>query len=549
MIHVVKLSEQMKKGKGARIGETAVVSKKVHTLYPRHPEAVHIIINADAGKTFYHRKNEDEIVHIDLFHEVTACDVKSLASYAVKRLKGSRFWGLSDFIDIQTGGGGGRLTGSLDFGRGEKLLKNHKNHVHLAALIPESSVDAVFYLVEVFEGALLDQGIELRKIEKIIHECGNAPMDVSGSSTDTDSNLKSHESDPGGFKKYQEQQAVNAMDYFGGLSEIEKVLGELGDEKKTSAADLKKLVTDADDIIRYFEQTKHIEKRNYRYQLTQDGENLYTYIKMHRRELETILKKSIRNLPRLKNCWGFDVISTGKAHSGKGSGPKKPEIYNPEDTLDELDISETVKRSLVRCHFDKHEFCVKEDDIVSLKPVPKFDQDVCLLIDASASMAGPRLRNAKYLAKHLVLKAHRRVSVLAFKEKEVKTYVPFTKSFEVLEEGLDSIGATGLTPLALALDKGLEYMSQKSLKNPLMLLITDGIPTISHWTSDPIKDATRAASQFSGKKIDFCCIGLQPNKECLLEVVGSAKGKLFVVEELNRELLVDAARKSGQLLQ
>ena len=33
----------------------------------------------------------------------------------------------------------------------------------------------------------------LRKIEKIIHECGNSPMDVSGSSTDTDSNLKSHE--------------------------------------------------------------------------------------------------------------------------------------------------------------------------------------------------------------------------------------------------------------------------------------------------------------------------------------------------------------------
>ena len=51
--------------------------------------------------------------------------------------------------------------------------------------------------------------------------------------------------------------------------------------------------------------------------------------------------------------------------------------------------------------------------------MPKLQQDICLIIDASASMAGFRLRNAKYLAKHLILKRHIRISVMAFQEKKL----------------------------------------------------------------------------------------------------------------------------------
>ena len=171
-----------------------------------------------------------------------------------------------------------------------------------------------------------------------------------------------------------------------------------------------------------------------------------------------------------------------------------------------------------------------------------------MIIDASASMAGFRLRNAKYLAKHLVLKPHTRISILAFQEKEVTAFVPFTKNYEMMEEGINKIVATGLTPLALALDKGIVYMTKQNLKNPLIMLITDGIPTVSLWTTDPINDAITAAGKIAKNKINFCCIGLQPNKDCLIKVTDGAKGKLYVLDELNRDILVEVARKSGQLL-
>jgi magnesium chelatase subunit D len=127
-------------------------------------------------------------------------------------------------------------------------------------------------------------------------------------------------------------------------------------------------------------------------------------------------------------------------------------------------------------------------------------------------------------------------------------YVPFTRNFSTLDAGLNEIISTGLTPLALAIDKGISYMSSRLVKNPLIILITDGIPTVSLWTQDPIKDAINAASKIAKKNIDFCCIGLQPNKDCLINITKAAKGKLFVVDELNRDVLIDVTRESGQLL-
>jgi len=82
----------------------------------------------------------------------------------------------------------------------------------------------------------------------------------------------------------------------------------------------------------------------------------------------------------------------------------------------------------------------------------------------------------------------------------------------------------------------------------MIILITDGIPTVPLWTSDPVNDAICAASKISEKKIGFCCIGLQPNKDCLIKVTDAAKGNLYVLDELNRDTLVEVARANFQLL-
>jgi magnesium chelatase subunit D len=453
-----------------------------------------------------------------------------------------------DYIDIQTGSGGGRLSGSLNYGLSESLKKDHLNHIHLAGLIPDDRLDIVFFLVDKVEEVLQLQNIELRKVEKIFNEIGSYPIDMSPYATDSDSNLRQNWSNTSDNKIRQEAAAL--IEHFNSIREIEDILDTLS-RSKASGDDLynlKKKYGDMDDIIKRMEQNNFIKKDSNCYCLTRDGIKLKDYFKVNRKELELMLKKSIKNLPKLKNNNGFHIAYSSNRAGLDNKGPLISETFNPANWIGELEINETVKNALTRCYYKKERFSIDEQDLVSLKRNPKMSQDICLIIDASASMAGYRLRNAKFLAKHLVLNFHRRVSVLAFQEREVKVYVPFTRNFSTLDAGLNEITSTGLTPLALALEKGLSYMSSRLVKNPLIILITDGIPTVSLWTQDPIKDAINAASKIARKNIDFCCIGLQPNKDCLINITRAAKGKLFVVDELNRDVLLDVTRESGQLL-
>ena len=90
--------------------------------------------------------------------------------------------------------------------------------------------------------------------------------------------------------------------------------------------------------------------------------------------------------------------------------------------------------------------------------------------------------------------------------------MPFTRNFNVLEQGLNRIKSDGLTPLAKALDNSNIYLNSKHFKNPLIMLVTDGIPTVPLWTDDPLKDAITAARKIKKPKSNFCCIGLHPNK-------------------------------------
>jgi len=542
---VIKLQHELKKNWGVRIGHTAVVSRKVHTVNPDTPQNINIIVNSDAGQVFYHRSLPNEIIHMDLFHEVKAFNLKQLANSLLKALEKSPFSHLMDHIDIQTGSGGGRLTGDLCYGRTETLKKNHLNHVHIAALIPDEELQSIFFLVNVIEQALLEQGVELRKVERISHEIGNAPMDISSYASYTDSNLKQ---DTDTFKN-KLKETVEMIEHFGGISQIEDVLEvfRCNEDNIVSTQSFNRLCRDIDDIVKYLEKDDFISKQQNKLSLTSKGKELNEFIQKNRRELEYILKKSIKNIPKLDNNKGFESIHfSNKAVRGlSGASVCKP--YDPEEWSQEINVTETIRKSLIRSYFENSKFYVKQQDIVCLKRIPKLHQDICLIIDASASMAGFRLRNAKYLAKHLILMPHTRISILAFQEKQVKTFVPFTRNYGKLESGLDQIDATGLTPLALALEKGAEFMSKKNLKNPLIILITDGVPTVPLWTSDPIIDAVSAARKICEQKISFCCIGLQPNKDCLIKVTNAAKGNLYILDELNREVLIEVARKSCQL--
>lgn len=546
MIHVEKLRSEILKQRGVRIGETAVVSRKVHVVTCR-PEEIHIIMNLDAGKVFYNRVNENEIIHIDLFHEIAVIDVKNIAEYLKKAILGSKWMEFIDYIDIQTGSGGGRISGGLNYGTSESIKKSHMNHVHLAVLIQDQELEMVFFLVETVEELLQQNGIELRKVERIFNEIGNTPLDMSTYYTDSDSYLRQNSAEVS--KDRLRGEAHFLIEHFNGLKEIEEFINFLdGNLSADNIQNFKKRYFKADCVFNHLEEKGFIKKNSNSYFLTADGIKLKNYFKINRKELELMLKSSMKHFLKLNKIGKIDAERTANKTSVLKKGPMRTENLNRMDWIVELDISATVKNALVRCFNKKQRFNVDEKDFVSLKCVPKTNQDICLIIDASASMAGHRLRNAKLLAKHLILNSQRRLSVMAFQEREVKVYVPFTKSFSNLDAGLEEITSKGLTPLALAIEEALSYIRSRPVRNPLIILVTDGIPTVSLWTADPIKDAVSAAEKIARKKIDFCCIGLQPNKDCLISIAKAAKGKLFVLDELDLNVLLEATRQSGQLL-
>ena len=102
-----KLLLEIKNNKGVRIGQTAVVSRKIHTISPNTPESVNIIVNADAGQVFYQRAKQNEILHIDLFHEITKFNLRQLADYIKNVFLEKSLDYLFDNMDLQTGSGGG----------------------------------------------------------------------------------------------------------------------------------------------------------------------------------------------------------------------------------------------------------------------------------------------------------------------------------------------------------------------------------------------------------------------------------------------------------
>lgn len=542
-----KIKREFARGRGVRVGEAAVVSRKVHVISPERPQLVRIITNSDAGKVFYNRFNEGEIVHVDLFHEIKKVDVKMVANHLLKALFEVSKEDMADFIDIQTGSGGGRLTGTLNYGKTESLLKDHLNHVHLAVLLDDNNLDLLLFLIDRLEEALIEQDVEIRKVEKIQNEIGNTPYDLSPYSTNTDSYLRQNGFIEGQFTRSEYQKAVELSEYFGSLNELKELLEYFKSGKRKDLFELKKKYGDMDEILDRLEKNDIVCKKSGTYYLTQEGENLIDFIKQNSKELEITLKEMIKELPKKGERIIAPAFTNTKRIQNRGRIISK-KTYDKNEWLEEIEIMETIKKALVRCYIEGERLSISTEDFVIVKRSFKKGQDICLLIDASASMAGERLRSAKFLAKHIVLNSHRRVSVLAFQEKEVKICVPFTKNFSDVDSGVSSIISSGLTPLALALEQALSYMCSKNLKNPLIMLVTDGIPTVPIWSTDPVKDAIIAAQKIGKKKIDFCCIGLQPNKDCLTRIAKAAGGKLYVVDELNRDLLVNVIKSSGQLI-
>jgi magnesium chelatase subunit D len=168
--------------------------------------------------------------------------------------------------------------------------------------------------------------------------------------------------------------------------------------------------------------------------------------------------------------------------------------------------------------------------------------DVCLLMDASGSMAGDKRQAACYLAEHMLLTGKEKVGVVTFQERSSKIVVPFTRNQSILSKGLATISPAGLTPMADGIETALKLINRSKVRNPLLVMITDGIPNTPLWTMDAKVDAMTAAGHLAESKIRFICIGVESNRLYLEKLTKRADGVLYLVDDLNRENLINIVR-------
>ncbi|HHY38250.1 MAG TPA: VWA domain-containing protein [Clostridia bacterium] len=680
LAHFAEKLGKLLKRRAVRIGEASVASLHPHSFNPAEPWRVRVIKAQDAGMVFYGRKDAREVIHVDIFHEpgfvdhlkaaaalidgfgtlgdeLTAGDSTEEESCPRPRMSHwaslirrqtprppaqSRLRPL-DYVDIQTGTGGGRVTGRLTFGKGSDVRRAHMNHVHLALAWrphgPLLTLCAVWFL----EQEILRQGLNLRRIESIVR--GSERIDRKALreeyGSDFDSFLSGEGADPeeGTAKKVQKdtgtvvapnyrpgEHQVTFREDFGRTPSFGRTLSEEGHWARPgmtskygmrgivgrwggdtrgaflSASDLSasesyhalhreggdvcEFVTKlgiAMDAMEHFLSSRELKealetlspdraydkpkkgglahfepqmeealirkglarREGHRAVLTGQGRDLLLFLQRYWPEIDCEVRRVLRKLPPgVFRSWGLPAFHSkewGKRRTGKGQAVSA----QPGDWLGELAPVETVTRSLLRNLTEasstspfsevpartRVDFHLERSDLHEILYRTKETRDVCILLDASSSMAGRRIAAAKRLAAHLLLQGKNRASVIVFKDSSAEVKLPLTRCYRRAAEALSTIQASGLTPLAHGLKRASEYLSAQRCRKPVLVLITDGIPTVGLKNS-PTQDAVEAAGRLKELGIHLVSIGLEPNRAFLEELSAKASGKLYVLGEL-----------------
>lgn len=555
-----RLAQIIGQNMGARIGDSTVVSQKLHTYHPNKPQEIQIVCNADAGQVFYHRQIPGQVYHLDIFHECGLVDQTKVAkalrqainaynfNYAMANMlvfNSERHSVNPDAIDIQTGAGGGRITGSLNYGQKLSLRKAHENHVHISAMISEQHLVSLFYMVRAVEDVIQASQLELRRNERIVHTSGGTgKADMSAYSDHSDSFLQQKNINQMGsaVRKHQFiQDAVDLTDDFDTLEDAKDFLQEI-DGKTTSSRLVRRLEQKgcSEKVMSRLSGMGIIETHDGKPQLTQYGAEFASFLTRNMPEVEAHLRQVLRLLKPVDKQAGHcpQPIPSLAGYSWHVLHT----MQNDDHQSGELAISETVTAAARRMVEEKSNcLAISAKDLQYQSHRRNKKADICLLIDASASMSGQRIMAAKFLARHLLLSTPDRIGVITFQENTAQVQVQLTRDYRVVEKSLHEIRAFGSTPLSLGLKASLKYLKEVKAHNPLVILITDGIPTLADTTKDPLADALLAAGDIKREGIGFTCIGLQPHKNYLTQLAENAGGTMYVVEELEKQILVKAA--------
>lgn len=517
---------------GVRLGQSAVLSTKVHAFHPQCPEHVQILINSDAGQVFYQRQDKGVVWHLDIFHECGGVDHRQAAKYLCQAIHVYNIRAANHqtelacrgivnpaFMDIQTATGGGRITGTLLGGQKESVRRAHENHVHVALIIPKNEVPCLFYIVAAVEAAIVDAGLELRCNERISHVTSvDSQADLTSYSDQTDSLL---------IGKPPAGQAGQGTQNSNGAAVGQTLLPTPDSSGSPALSSHPRQVSNSGKG-----QTLVVVKP-----LKPEGQ-----LCEHRPQATSVLPNETVNdvyAPGLRESFTQAIRKVQHRAGLAGSTRNLPysQIQGTKASAllpgsDGLDVAATVSAAVTRLLADgmTRRLQISPADIRFIGRRPRKGSDICLLIDSSGSMAGSRLQTAKYLVGELGRYGCNRLSLVTFQDNRSDLIVPLTVSRQTVLSAFDTITPYGATPLALGIRRSLAYIMEHQPRKPLLVLITDGIPSRKYEeTVNPLTDALAAAAEVKQANCAFLCIGLDADAGFLKELTNTADGVCYIL--------------------
>ncbi|MGI6412741.1 MAG: vWA domain-containing protein [Syntrophomonadaceae bacterium] len=552
---------------GVRLGESTVVSLKAHAKMPEKKlkGQIKILLNQDAGKTYLDFVENNKVIHIDVYHRSGKIDPRDIAravfgridSYILEKepqlqyAEEERFRLVTEFANkvfLATNQGKGTVY-DLFQGIAKPLIEGEEgsDHVHLLARLNREEYYIVYIIVEAVEETILAAGLKLSKVRNISH--GNQKVKEDDFAGYIKLPWKRFKGQPSSFLPAKEninQLIVKLAEKFGGINEIEEFMESYSTNilKRKGIEQQKKKWGEVEHFLEQLEDLELIKSTIIGKVFTRKGIELKEYVLKHKCELETEIRRNMRKIPsggssRFRKLGKIEKKSAVVEFTNRNKTANCPD----RNWSGDLAVPDTIIKAKKNCFLrGDSRFAIRKEDLHYYEKKSYIPINVCLLMDASGSMAGDKRQAACYLAQNLLLTGREKVAVVTFQERNAQIVVPFTRNHSILSKGLSTISPAGLTPMAHGIVAAVDLIASNRVKNPLLVMITDGIPNSPLWTLDAQADALNAAKLIAENKLRFICIGVESNRLFLEKVCDQAQGILYLVDDLNKDNLINIVR-------